>query len=86
VDGNFASAVGIQDRHSWAVGAAWLRDVSKCCNAEWCLRAEFRDMPQVTEREGEGERPRSQVPENAQVGTGRSVDASVLVLSIGVLT
>jgi len=27
---NFASVVGIRDRHSRAVGAAWLRDVSKC--------------------------------------------------------
>jgi len=42
-------------------------------------------VPQVTEREGEGERPHSQVPENAQVGTGRSVDAGVLASSVGAL-
>jgi len=43
-------------------------------------------VPQVTEREGEGERPRSQRFENAQMGTGRSVDASVLVSNVGELT
>jgi len=56
------------------------------CNAERCLRAEFGDVPQVTEREGEGERPRSRVPENTQVGTGRSVDAGVLASRVGALT
>ena len=32
------------------------------------------------EREGEGERPHSQVLENAQMRTRRSIDASVLAL------
>jgi len=56
------------------------------CNAERCLRAEFGDVPQVTEREGEGERPRSRRFENAQMGTRRSVDAGVLASSVGALT
>jgi len=31
---------------------------SWCCNAEWCLRAKFRKVPQVTEERGrEGKRP-----------------------------
>jgi len=38
------------------------------------------------EREGKGEGPYSQVLENVQMRTGRSVDASVLALSIGALT
>jgi len=43
-------------------------------------------FPQVTEeREGEGERPYSQVLENTQMRTGRSIDASVLALSISAL-
>ena len=34
------------------------------------------------EREGEGERPHSQVLENAQIRTGRSIDASVLAFDV----
>jgi len=37
------------------------------------------------EREGEGEGPHSQVLENVQMRTRRSVDAGVLASSIGVL-
>ena len=60
-------------------------EVGRQCNAERCLRAEFGDMPQVTEREGEGERLRSQRFKNAQMVTGRSVDAGVLVSNVSVL-
>jgi len=69
------------------VGASLLANAMvPLCNAERCLRAEFGDVPQVTEREGEGERPRSRVPENAQVVIGRSVDAGVLVSIVDALT
>jgi len=63
-----------------------VKEADVWCNAERCLRAEFGDVPQVTEREEEGERPCSRVPENVQVGTGRSVDAGVLASSVGALT